>query len=80
MKRGLIGFIAGLMLATVSIGGAATSRTSYWRANGVMCTRGGGGIACVLEYGGGYGVGISRDVVLVRNNDTHRTVFTRFQP
>jgi hypothetical protein len=37
-------------------------------------------VACVRSDGNGYGIGISRDVVLVMNTDTGRDVFHRYQP
>ena len=80
MKRAIACLIAGVVLGSTSVGVAATS--GYWshKQDGVWCKNSGGNIACIPMSGDGFGVGISRDSVLVMNLDNSKTVFTRFQP
>jgi hypothetical protein len=75
----LAGVIAGLLLGTISVAGASTEGASM-HANGVWCKAASGSVACVRENGSGYGIGISRDLVMVMNLDTSRRVFLRYQP
>lgn len=72
----LVVLLVGLVLGGVGIAGAA----SLWRANGILCRPMAGGIACLRSDGAGYGVGITRDFVMVMNMDTGRRVFVRYQP
>ena len=76
--KALAAFVAGLLLATVGVAGAAPQTSIV--THGIWCKTGSGGVLCVRLDGHGYGVGYSRTAVLVMNVDTKRNVFTRRQP
>jgi hypothetical protein len=88
MKRIIAGFVAGLVLATAGTGYAVTqaSQTSQGSQNihfrGIWCTTNSDtdSVACIPDNSRGYGIGISRDLVLVYNINTHRSSFQRAQP
>jgi hypothetical protein len=80
MKRALAALLAGVVLGGTATAGAATQW--YHRSYGIICKSDAAthSVACVRSDGNGYGIGISRDVVLVMNTDTGRDVFHRYQP
>jgi hypothetical protein len=80
MKRAIAGLIAGLVLGTAGVGAAASN--GYWqhKTDGVCCKNSGGTIACVPMSGEGYGIGISRDAVMVMRASDSKTMFVRMQP
>jgi hypothetical protein len=71
--------LAAVLLAWSAASAEATT-DSFINSRGVYCQPGGGGVACALTSGSGYGVAISRGAVIVMNFDTGRQVFTRYQP
>ena len=80
MKHTLIGLIAGIILATAGVAGATgeKAQSKQFVNNGVLCKAApGGGAMCLRTDGRGYGVGITRDFVLVLSENNKR-VFVRF--
>jgi hypothetical protein len=78
MRKFIVGVVAGVAVGAASVAGAASQWSHHER--GVWCRSGSYGIACIPESNTGYGVGISRNAVVVMNVDSGRTVFSRYQP
>jgi hypothetical protein len=77
VKRVISALIAGVILGSTGVGVAA----SQWSHHqfGVWCKSdySSQGVACVKETGTGYGIGITRNFVMVMNN-RGKTVFIKF--
>lgn len=77
--KALAAFIAGTVLASAGTAYAATAWSH--QSNGYWCkTVSSGGIACVPMSAHGYSIGMHRDFVFIRNIDTDKRVFLRYQP
>jgi len=86
MKKAIVGFVVGVILATASVGAAAMKfgpgRTIFV-GDGIACNvvkspYSGHNIVCVRQTGNGYGIGFSQSAVVVTLNN--RKVFGRIQP
>jgi len=81
MKKLFAGLFAGLVLGTAGVAGA-TSAGYIYSQHGVVCKAAGAsagyGVACIKDTGDGYGVGFTRDFVIVTNS-SNRIVFKRYQ-
>jgi hypothetical protein len=78
MKRVIAALLAGVVLGSAAVAGAA----STWRyeGKGIHCTSSGGpGVVCIRADAKGYGVGFSRHSVVVQDGKG-RAIFTRYQP
>lgn len=74
------------IVAALATGAAVPASTAYrtiYRGQGIWCTSSSSGIQCVRTDGMGYGVGFSRDAVLIMRFDadgsSHR-IYSRYQP
>ena len=76
MKKAIVGFIAGAILATASTAAA----TSWWGGAGILCARRGSVIGCMKQDGTGYQMGISNSQVMITNNGGSHVVWHRYQP
>lgn len=77
--RVLLGIVIG---CAIGAGGAIAAAPKQWLHQGIYCrtfVAVGSPVACVKDDGTGYGVGISRTLVVVTRQDG-RIVFSRRQP
>jgi len=78
MRKLIAGLVAGLILGSASVAGAATAYNIVYSGHGITCATSGKIVGCVRTNGSGYSVGISNDAVMVMRNG--RSVFQRYQP
>ena len=78
--------ILGALVAALATGAAVQANTAYrtiYRGQGIWCTSSSSGVQCLRADGLGYGMGFSRDAVLIMRFDadgSHHNVYTRYQP
>jgi len=86
VKKVIVGFVVGVVLATTGVGFAALNRANgrtLYSGAGIHCelwpsSYSGKEVLCVKQNGEGYGVGFSQSAVVVSMNG--RKVFGRAQP
>lgn len=74
--------IAAFALIVGATGNASSNGTIYMQ-KGIWCQTAAGGVACVRSDGKGYGMGFSKDAVLVMRFDSdgsRHSVFKKYQP
>jgi hypothetical protein len=77
-RRVVAALIAGIVLGSTAVAGAMSAYS--YEGKGIACsTSHGPGIVCVRNDAKGYGVGFSRDMVIVQTAGG-RTVFKKYQP
>lgn len=76
MKTLIAVIITALITSASAFGAASWSHMQ----NGVWCKSSGINTVCIPTSAEGYGVGISRDAVMVMNLRTQKSVFQRYQP
>lgn len=85
MRKVLVSFIAGVVVASAGVATAASTRVftlhSGDRMNyaGLICLAKASAVMCTPNGGNGYAVGVSLDYVIVMNS-LGKVVFTRVQP
>lgn len=80
MKGKIVALVAGLVAGLTGSGLAASTWSQH--TYGIWCKSdpGSRGILCIKESGSGYGVGITRQFVMVYNLDTGKRMYVRYQP
>lgn len=77
MRKLATKFIATVLVTLALFATTAQATSSDYRINGVWCKPGGGGVGCFA--GGTYGVGITKEFVMVMNVRTGKVIFVRSQ-
>jgi len=68
LKKFITGIVAGAVLATAGVGVAAANWTRTYA--GVICQAKASNVVCVRTDGSGWGIGINKDFVMMRNSST----------
>lgn len=71
--------LAGILIGIAIGAGGAVAATQDWLYAGIRCIPSQQAVVCVKNDGTGFGVGITRKVIVITNQDGKR-VFSRRQP